>query len=145
MAEVTHVIGVAPSRVFAVLADGWAYPLWVVGATHMRDVDDNWPQIGSRIHHSVGIWPLLLEDHTEVVDMQPDQRLELAARAWPTGTARIVLSLKAVPQGTQVPMTEEADSGPARLLPAPIQSALLGPRNREALLRLDSIATHRSA
>ena len=25
------------------LADGWLYPLFVVGASRMRDVDDDWP------------------------------------------------------------------------------------------------------
>ena len=28
-----------PSAVWAVLADGWLYPVWVVGAARMREVD----------------------------------------------------------------------------------------------------------
>ncbi len=143
MAEVQRIIGAAPSRVFAVLSDGWSYPLWVVGAAHMRDVDATWPQVGSRIHHSVGAWPLLLEDDTEVVDVQPDRRLELTARAWPTGTARIVITLDAVDGGTRVTMAEDAESGPARLIPRPVRSAMLVPRNREALARLERLAINR--
>lgn len=25
---------------------------------HIREVDDAWPRVGARIHHSVGLWPL---------------------------------------------------------------------------------------
>ncbi|MFL6157733.1 MAG: SRPBCC family protein, partial [Marmoricola sp.] len=52
--------------VWDVLSDGWLYPSWVVGAARMRDVDASWPAVGSRLHHSVGNWPLLLDDSTEV-------------------------------------------------------------------------------
>ncbi len=143
MAEVQRTVGVPPDQVFAVLADGWSYPLWVVGAAHMRDVDATWPQVGSRIHHSVGLWPLLVEDDTEVVDVQPGRRLELAARAWPTGAARIVITLETVADGTRITMAEDAESGPAMLIPRPVRSALLAPRNREALARLERLALHR--
>lgn len=143
MAEVQRIIGVAPSQVFAVLSDGWSYPLWVVGAAHMRDVDAAWPAVGSRIHHSVGAWPLLIEDDTEVVAMQPDRLLELSARAWPTGTARIVITLDEVADGTRITMVEDAESGPARLIPSPVRTAMLVPRNRESLARLERLAINR--
>ena len=52
-------IAASADDVWAVLEDGWLYPTWVVGASRMRDVDDNWPEVGSRLHHSVGNWPLL--------------------------------------------------------------------------------------
>ena len=143
MTEVQRFMAASPSRVFAVLSDGWSYPLWVVGASHMRDVDDDWPATGSRIHHSVGLWPLLIEDDTEVLDMQPERLLELSARAWPTGTARIVITLADTPGGTLVTMEEHAESGPARLIPGPVQAAMLAPRNREALSRLNLLATNR--
>ena len=145
MAKVTRMIGTDPAHVFAVLADGWSYPLWVVGASHMRDVDAAWPEIGSRIHHSVGLWPLLVEDFTEVVGMQPDRHLELAARAWPTGSARITIDLEDAPGGTVVTMAEHAEAGPAALIPGPLETAMLVPRNREALARLDRLATRRRA
>lgn len=143
MATVSRIVPVGPSRVFAVLADGWSYPLWVVGAAHIRDVDDGWPKVGTRIHHAVGAWPLLLKDNTEVLDMVPDRRLELAARAWPTGTARVLLTFDEVPGGTRITMEEHAESGPAAMLPGPVQAALLVPRNREALSRLEDVAVHR--
>jgi uncharacterized protein YndB with AHSA1/START domain len=145
MTTVERIIGAEPAQVFAALADGWNYPLWVVGASHMRDVDAGWPTVGSRLHHSVGVWPVLLEDDTEVLEVEPDRRLVLSARAWPSGTARVEIELAPHPEGTTVRMTENAESGPATLIPKPVQTALLTPRNRESLARLDAIARNRVA
>jgi uncharacterized protein YndB with AHSA1/START domain len=143
MIEVSRVIPTDPDRVFAVLADGWSYPLWVVGATHMRSVDPDWPAVGSKLHHSVGIWPLLIEDNTEVLAVEPGRMLELRARAWPAGTARVRLTLDPVPEGTLVTMAERSESGPARLAPWPIESYLLKLRNTESLERLSDLVMHR--
>jgi uncharacterized protein YndB with AHSA1/START domain len=145
MTEVTRLVDAPPAEVFATLADGWTYPLWVVGAAHMRAVDPAFPAVGSKLHHSVGLWPLLIEDTTEVVEMEPDRRLVLHARAWPTGTARIELELFPAPGGTTVRMTESASSGPATLLPGAVQSLMLAPRNREALARLDDVIRNRKS
>jgi len=38
MAHNERRIGTSPERVWDVLADGWLYPLWVVGATRMREI-----------------------------------------------------------------------------------------------------------
>lgn len=132
-----------PERVFAVLADGWSYPLWVVGATHMRDVDEGWPAVGTRLHHSVGVWPLQAHDTTEVVAVRPAELLELRARLWPTGSARIRLTLRADAAGMRVSMDEYADSGPATLVPRAVQDVAIAPRNRESLARLAAVATRR--
>jgi uncharacterized protein YndB with AHSA1/START domain len=141
----SRVVPTSVERVWEVLADGWTYPLWVVGATHMRDVDDGWPAVGSRLHHSVGSWPVLLEDTTSVVAADPGRRIELTARAWPFGTARVVIELAPHADGTLVTMGEQAESGPARLLPSAVQGALLRPRNREALARLEALACNRES
>lgn len=140
---VTRVIAASPERVFNVLADGWNYPLWVVGASYMRSVDAGWPAVGTCLHHSVGVWPLLIEDTTEVLAMEPDRKLVLHARAWPTGAARVELDLAPHGDGTLVTMGEQAVDGPARLVPSAVQRALMVPRNRESLARLDAIARNR--
>ncbi len=64
----TRLMDATPEQVWKVLSDGWLYPLWVVGATRMRDVDEGWPAVGTRLHHSVGSWPLMLDDTTEVLE-----------------------------------------------------------------------------
>lgn len=143
MSENRRRLSVPPEQVWDVLSDGWLYPGWVVGASRMREVDDTWPQAGSRLHHSVGVWPALLDDYTEVLESEPGQRLVLRARAWPAGEATVVMELAPADGGTEVTMREDATSGPATLLPKPVRDAQLVWRNTESLRRLAYIAEHR--
>lgn len=131
-----------PEDVFAVLEDGWSYGMWVVGAARIRDVDENWPAAGSRIYHSVGAWPVLLSDNTEVEDVDAPRMVQLRVKAWPTGEGRVRLTC--TPQGdqTEVVMEEQAVSGPAQLVPTAAQDLMLHPRNVEALRRLAYLAEH---
>jgi hypothetical protein len=134
----------APNELFDVLSDGWMYAGWVVGASHIRDVDENWPEPGSRIHHTVGVWPATISDSTEVVEMEPNRVLELDARAFPAGRARVRIEIQPAGAGrSRVVMTEKVAGGPARLLPDPLTDPLLSLRNREALHRLVDIALGR--
>ncbi|WP_245547304.1 SRPBCC family protein [Nocardia brevicatena] len=138
-------IPVPVEDVFAVLADGWLYALWVVGATHIREVDRDWPNAGARIHHSVGAWPLTRHDATVVHAVDPPHRLELEARLWPAGAAWIKLDLVDLqPHLTEVRITERALSGPGRVLPTLLQDLALIPRNNESLRRLAALAVGRS-
>ena len=129
-----------PEDVFAVLADGWLYGMWVVGAARIRDVDVDWPAKGSRIHHSVGVWPVLLSDTSEVEEVDGPHLLQLKVRAWPTGEGRVRVTC--VPQGeaTEVVLEEQAVSGPATLMPKHAQDFMLHHRNGEALRRLAFLA-----
>ena len=52
--EVDLEVSASAEAVWSVLGDGWLYPLWVVGATHMRDVDETWPAVGARLHQGDG-------------------------------------------------------------------------------------------
>ena len=92
----------SPEQVFAVLQDGWTNPGWVVGATRMREVDEGWPAPGTKLHHSFGVWPLVIDDSTEVLEIEPGQRLVLEARGWPVGTARVEITVKADGDGSLV-------------------------------------------
>ncbi|MCP2164126.1 Polyketide cyclase / dehydrase and lipid transport [Goodfellowiella coeruleoviolacea] len=135
-----------PNQVFAVLADGWSYAGWVVGASHIREVDAEWPTLGSRIHHSIGPWPLQVRDVTVVRGVEPGRCLELQAGMWPFGAARVVLTLEPVGTNTtRVVMGEEFVHAPARLLPRVVQEVLLRPRNTEALARLASLAVRKQS
>ena len=130
-----RIIAATPDDVWKVLADGWLYPLWVVGATRMRDVDANWPDKGSRIHHSVGVWPLLINDHTEVLDVVPGRSISLRARAWPIGEAKVDIRLSDVGAQTEVVIEEDAIAGPGVLVPEPLKAVrggggMVQPRRR---------------
>ncbi len=131
--------------VWDVLADGWLYATWVVGASRVRAVDPQWPAAGSRLHHSVGLWPFLLSDYTTVEEATPPTRLVLMARGWPLGEARVVLELiDHGPDRCAVSMGEDAAAGPGRgLVPWSVRQMLIRPRNVEALRRLGLLAEGR--
>lgn len=138
---VSREVAAPVEAVWKVLADGWSYANWVVGAARVRDVDPGWPAKGSRVHHSFGLWPLLIQDFTRVEVSGPPRELELTARGWPAGEAHVHVSVR--PDGTDrsvVTITEDAVSGPGKLIPAPIRHLLIGPRNRETLHRLALLA-----
>lgn len=136
-------IQATPDKVWKVLSDGWLYPVWVVGASRMRDVDDEWPAAGSRLHHSVGVWPALIDDSTQVLESVPRRSITLRARAWPVGEAQVIIRLKPVGDETEVEITEDAVSGPGRLVPKPVRAPTLKWRNTETLRRLAFLAERR--
>jgi hypothetical protein len=146
MTHIERIIPASPQDIFDVLADGWSYSGWVVGASHIRDVDPAWPAPGTRLHHSSGPWPITIDDVTVVLGMERDRRLELEARLWFFGKVTITLTLTAQHDGTtKVEMEETAVAGPVTVIPHAVQQALFAPRNAEALARLADMATGRGA
>jgi uncharacterized protein YndB with AHSA1/START domain len=140
MATVTRVIKVSPAEVFAVLSDGWTYSNWVVGTSHMRAVNADWPAVGAKLHHASGAWPVMVRDETEVEELESDRRLVLLARGRPFGEARVVLELEEDQAGTKVTMHEAPVSGPGSWLHNPASEAVLVRRNIESLARLAALA-----
>lgn len=132
----TRVMTCVPQAVLDVLSDGWTYATWVVGASRIRAVDVDWPAEGAHVHHSVGAWPLLIDDATTVEERVAGRSLQLKVRAWPTGEGRVLIEVLPHPDGCEVRITEEAVGGPAVLIPAPAQDAMLHWRNTESLRRL---------
>ncbi len=143
MSLTTRTIEATPDTVWEVLSDGWLYPLWVVGATRMREVDDHWPSPGAKLHHSAGVWPLVIDDSTEVLEESPGRMLRLRARGWPAGAAEVEITLRPQGASTVVELREDAVSGPGRLVPSPLRQPMLHVRNIEALGRLAAIAERR--
>jgi NAD(P)-dependent dehydrogenase (short-subunit alcohol dehydrogenase family)/uncharacterized protein YndB with AHSA1/START domain len=130
-------IDAAPEEVFAVLSNPYCYPEWVVGAAGVRDHDESFPAVGSRFHHQVGSWPIGLSDHTEVVEVEPPNRLVLKAKARPLGTATIALDLSASAGGTELLLEESPGDRLTSLVAGnPLADTALRVRNAEALARL---------
>lgn len=144
MSENECLIAASVEDVFAILTDGWSYAAWVVGASRIRDVDPPWPEPGGRIHHSVGAWPVLVDDTTSSLEYEPLQRLRLRIRAWPAGHGEVEFRATETPEGCRLVMTETAVSGPVSLLPSFVADPLLHTRNAEVLRRLKLLAEHRS-
>jgi uncharacterized protein YndB with AHSA1/START domain len=130
----------APEDVFAVLNDGWLFPAWVVGASRMRDVSPAWPQKGSRLHHSFGVWPFVVDDSTSVLEFDPPHRIVLQARGWPIGEAHITIDVKPRGDDCVVRIQEVAAEGPGSFIPQPLLDLPLHVRNAETLRRLAHLA-----
>jgi uncharacterized protein YndB with AHSA1/START domain len=143
MTVVDRVMAGDAHQVWDVLSDGWLFPVWVVGATHMRDVDDTWPAPGAQLHHEVGAWPMSLSDTTQVIESDPGRRLVLRARAWPVGEAVIEITVEPHPDGASVQLAEGTSRGPAYLFDNPLQRKILKARNVETLRRLAAIVENR--
>jgi hypothetical protein len=127
--------------VFDVLSDGWLYAAWVVGASRVRDVDPGWPKEGTRIHHSVGLWPAVVDDRTKVVAVDAPRHLELDVALWFLGRGRVFFDLEPDgPDRCTVTMREYMESGVMAHLPDAIVDPLLKARNVETLRRLEALA-----
>ncbi|MEN0022389.1 MAG: SRPBCC family protein [Microbacterium sp.] len=144
MAKNVRTLDCRPDDVFGVLGDGWLYPGWVVGASRMRDVDETWPQPGAELHHSVGVWPALLDDTTVVEEWDPPRKMVMRAKGWPIGEARVTIRVRTYDSGCMVRIDEEPVNGPATLLPGFLTTPLLRWRNSETLHRLAYLAEGRA-
>jgi hypothetical protein len=140
MSTVSQLFNTPAADVWRVIADGWLYSGWVVGASRIRAVDDTWPQAGSRLHHSVGAWPLVINDSTRVTGAEPGKSLELVARGWPLGEAKVLITIE--DQGNQclVTIAEDAIRGPGKRVPKMLRDPMITMRNRETLQRLELMA-----
>ena len=131
---------VPPEAVWETLARAGDYAEWVVGSQSVRAADPTWPEAGSRFHHSVGIGPLALRDHTEAIESLRPRLLKLRAKARPLATAIVTLELQPRRGGTRVLMTEELE-GPSRLVMAnPVGDWFTRARNGKSLERLERLA-----
>ncbi len=145
MIEVSRVVDAPPEVVFALLADGWTYPTWVVGNSRVHEVDPGWPRVGTRLRHSTGAWPCQVRDVTTVRAVERDRVLELDARVWVLGGVLVRFTLTPLPDGrTRIVMGEQAVRGWLGLVPLWLQGFMWRPRNRETLSRLADLVAARA-
>lgn len=136
---------VAPTAVWDALADPAAYGFWVLGSKAIRDADPEWPAPGSRFHHTVGVGPFTISDHTNSLEARAPRRLQIRAKVRPLGTARITLEMTPKDGGTLVRITETADGPTAILNLNPLVHLFTKARNAESLMRLEELALRRAA
>ncbi|RKQ88165.1 polyketide cyclase/dehydrase/lipid transport protein [Solirubrobacter pauli] len=140
MAKNQRFMPVPPTAVWSVLADPPAYGYWVVGSKYIRDADDAFPAVGTKLHHTIGVGPLTLSDHTEVLEAEPPRRLKLRAKGRPLGTASVELQLETRDGGTQVTIIEDPDQVWTPLKYNPLLQLATRVRNAESLARLEELA-----
>ena len=144
VAENSTTIDASPEDVFAVLLDPWTYKDWVVGADDIRDVDSDWPEIGSRFHHTVGVGPAKTDDNTKIVELDRPRRLVLEARARPAGVAHVEFVVEPDENGSRVTIEEYPIDGPAEKVPSALTDFGLKIRNVETLRRLRRVVEERA-
>jgi uncharacterized protein YndB with AHSA1/START domain len=133
-------MAVPPEAVWAALADPGGYGYWVVGSKVIRDADAEWPAPGSRFHHTIGVGPLTLSDHTVALEADPPRLLKLRAKGRPAGTATVTMELEPRDGGTLVRMTENPDGAYAPMALNPLVHVTTKLRNAESLMRLEELA-----
>lgn len=131
-------IAAPPERVWQVLANPENFDDWVVGAKDVRDADESWPAVGSKLHHSTGIGPLTIDDETQVEISESPTRLVLLAKVGAAGQFRVTLELRPTPAGTQLWMHEEPVEGFADHVPG--TDSAIHVRNGISLERLKELA-----
>jgi uncharacterized protein YndB with AHSA1/START domain len=136
-------IEASPQQVWDVLSDGYSYAQWVVGTREIREVDGNWPDVGARLHYSIGAGPLTAHDVTVVRVSEAPRHLELEANASPVGSARISIDLTPWGDECLVVVDEHPLRGPGLLLQNPVSEMLFTLRNRLMLRRLRDLVTFR--
>jgi uncharacterized protein YndB with AHSA1/START domain len=135
---------VPSTAVWKALADPGTYGYWVVGSKVIREADVAWPTPGARFHHTIGVGPLKVSDHTESLQAEPPRLLRLRAKGRPLGTARITMEMTPQDGGTLVRMTETPDGLTAIMALNPLVHLLTKARNAESLMRLEELALRRA-
>jgi hypothetical protein len=137
--EVRRVTTAGADAVWAVLADGWWLSAWVVGAARVSAVDLAWPAVGAGLRYGIGAWPLMVPGSARVTASRAARELALHGTT-PLGGIDVQVLVDDTPAGCVLTMREDVVSGPARLVPAPLRAAVIGPRNVETLRRLTLLA-----
>ena len=136
---------VPAQAVWDALSDPGGYAYWIVGSKAIREADPEWPAAGSRFHHTIGVGPLKVSDHTVSLEARPRELLRMRAKGRPLGTATVTVELTARDGGTVVRMTESPDGPFALMSLNPLLHVLTKGRNAESLMRLEELALRRAA
>jgi hypothetical protein len=121
--------------------DAYAYADWVVGSKRIRHVDDEWPCVGARFHHTVGAPGVDVHDSSKLLECVANRRITLEVRIRPLGVGVVVIDLE--PHGdarTWVTMTEEPRHGPLEVVWSRPLDCLVHVRNVLSVRRLARLA-----
>ena len=123
MSTTSRTIAATPEQVWSVLADGWLYPLFVVGAARMRDVDEFLDQLTNsmtalveenrRLKEQAGSGAMIGAPDLDEVSRQADENIR---RARDEGLC--ALGLRFTADGA-VPAERTSTASPARWVRKP--------------------------
>ncbi|MET0146800.1 MAG: SRPBCC family protein [Ilumatobacteraceae bacterium] len=129
-------LNVGVDRAFATISDPTTYPHWLVGAQAIRDVDDDWPQPGSRFRHLVGVGLLQFPDNSEVLEIEPGYRLRLKVKARPLITAVATFTVVGDEHRCVVSIEEEPTPRTLGTVVRVVMDPTVHVRNHRSLARL---------
>lgn len=145
MAENHAYIDASPDAVFDVLADAESYAYWVVGSSEIRGVEGDWPEPGSKFHHTQGFFGVGLKDSTSSIAATRPRQLVIEVRFRPFMVGKVEFRLRERGRGTHVTMIEYPISGPIAKINNPLIDRALWARNVETLRRLRKLSEERAA
>jgi uncharacterized protein YndB with AHSA1/START domain len=145
MAENHAYIDAPPDAVFDVLADAGSYAYWVVGSSEIRGVEGDWPEPGSKFHHTQGAFGVGLKDSTASIAATRPRQLVMEVRFRPLMIGKVELRLRPRGRGTRVTMIEYPIRGPVARINNPLIDRAIWVRNIESLRRLRKLAEQRTA
>lgn len=125
-----------PAKVFEHLTNPWEYPKWLLGASTIRAVDDDFPAVGSNFHHRVGVGPLKVNDRSEVLEVEPDRKLVLLVKARPLFQGKVTFTIEPDGEGGSVLTFEEVPAFPGAELARPLLDPATHARNKKSLENL---------
>lgn len=124
-----------PQEVFDHVLDAWRYPDWLLGASIIRAVDDDWPAVGSAFHHRVGFGPLKVNDRSRIIEIDPPRRLVLHVRATPALQAVVTFAVEPTAEGSVLWLEESPALRLGQLL-RPVLDPPTHVRNKASLRNL---------
>ena len=130
----------SPDRVWRVVANGWLFAQWAIGAVKVCRVDDDWPSAGSSLDHAFGHGRFVLRSETRVLASTPGELLRVRTDGWPTGGSELTVTLESGPSGTILLVDELAVAGPDHVLPPAVHTMLLQWRNTQLVRGLALLA-----
>ena len=145
MAENHVYVDAPPDAVFDVLSDAESYAYWVVGSSQIRGVEGDWPEPGSKFHHTQGFFGVGLKDSTSSLVANRPRQLVIEVRFRPFMVGKVEFRLRPRGRGTHVTMIEYPIGGPIAKVNNPLIDRALWARNVETLRRLRKLAERRAA
>jgi hypothetical protein len=137
---------VAPERAFTLLEYPRSFRAIVPGARPIRYFDPSWPDPGTEVRHSVGVYPLVIRDRTIVMECQPGRRLVLEARVQMIGTFVVDFRFEPDAGGTRLTVEETVMGGALGLpLLRPLADLTVRVRNAELARRLRRLSDARES
>ena len=144
MAENHAYVDAPPDAVFDVLADAGSYAHWVVGSSEIRGVEGDWPEPGSKFHHTQGFFGVGLKDSTLSIAANRPRQLVIEVRFRPIMVGKVEFRLRPSGRGTHVTMVEYPIRGPLARIHNPLFDRAFWARNVETLRRLRKLAEQRA-